>query len=107
MEMDEYLNEEEWKNITEYLHVCMANASDSIDWQIHMSLHTNTVGKEMLGWGELGVATAEGIFLNNKHRYLLRLVPTRTSNETWLSNKAFMIMAKKRKGLTPKPPTKK
>ncbi len=99
MEMDEYLVEDEWKNITPNLFLCLSNVCDSIDWQISISLYADTIKKETLSGGNVGVVTASGIILNPDFKYDLRLVPTLIQQQQsyHLTNNAFMILAKKKK----------
>ncbi len=98
MKMQEYLNEEEWKNITPYIFLCKANVCDGLDWQIDISLYDDTIETKTL-CGSIGVATAEGIILNRKHRFDLRLISTKIRNKEdyQLTDNAFMIMARKKK----------
>ncbi len=99
MKMDEYLVEDEWKNITEYIFVCLSNVCDSVDWQISISLYDDTISKGMLSGGNVGVITAQGIILNQNFRYDLRLVSTiiPEPQEYHITNNAFMILARKKK----------
>ena len=101
MMIEEYLNENEWKNITPYLHCCMANVRDGLDWNIIISLYAGTnkdnEEEKYLEAEVIANATAEGIDLNHKHKFHLRIIPTKIQNPTYhLSKNAFMIFAKKR-----------
>jgi len=90
--MDEYLNKIDWKNITPYLHTCLNNLGESIDWNIHVSLYTDTVEMKMLSGQSVAEFSGNKVKLNKDFRYLLRLKHTITDEKD-----GFMIFAKKRK----------
>ena len=98
MEMDEFIRKDEWTNITPYLNVGVHNVSDGTEWQIQLSLYTDTdreKDRAIMG-ARVGVVTNEGIKINKDFRYKLRLINTIISNppEYLQSRHGFMIMAK-------------
>lgn len=98
MLMDDYLSEDEWKNITPYLNAGMANAKDGIDWFVHLSLYSDTEDKKMLFGQTVAELSADGLILNPAYRFLLKSRSVNCKDSAMsIGKKSFMIFAKKRK----------
>lgn len=98
MDINEFVGGE-WTNITPHIHPCMSNMGDGTEWQISLSLYTDTEKhKSISGW--VGVITGEGVTLNKDHpNYVFKFIKTMLDNPPAYSKSpyAFIIMAKKRK----------
>ena len=99
MKIEEFIGKE-WTNITPYLFPCMNNMGDGTEWQVDFALYIDTDRKSdtaVRGW--VAIATADGIELNREDpRFEFKLIRTRLNSSPSYakSDKAFMIMARKK-----------